>query len=358
MSQRPLPENFACAQQEGLHALFDDAVFDEPKIVAATGGAGCGKTHGCLTYQGRVHARHAARMAERRVITLADARDRFVQEGYRGAEDVKWLERAWRETVCRERVSEDELTALMQRRREALPRLQQLSRNVSEPPCPRVVYVKPSQTTSEAAMMAILAEAISETPQAWRSAYYVRHVVLEHLQRPGTKWLIIVDEAQRLKLAPLILLREVHDDAGAALALVGTPDLETNLHRRGAESLCSRVRIHYRMDALTFEQLRKLLAGWEAKLVRRIFGYTGGVFRRIESLVQLAEQIREVNDEPRITLEILDAAAANIPDLLAPADVRSEAVEAAATRADLARPGKAAAGAPAPETRQEKQATA
>ncbi len=171
---------------------------------------------------------------------------------------------------------------------------------------------------------------------------------MEELTRWAGNWLIIVDEAQRLKIGPLNLLREIYDDGGATLVLAGTPDLEASLMCRGAESLFSRVALHYRMEPLSAEQVEKLLPGWEARLVRRIYAHTGGIFRRIENLVRLCEQIRAVNEEPRVTVEILDEAVRHIPDLL-PGDVKGRAAAAAqaatSARAELVRPARGAAAA-------------
>jgi hypothetical protein len=187
-------------------------------------------------------------------------------------------------------------------------------------------------------MVRLLAYAVTGRAFNYPGIYLPRQAMLDRI-RSGN-YLIIGDEIQRLKLAPLGVWREVYDDAGATVVLAGTPDLEANLARNGMESLFSRIGLHHRMEALTLEQVQKLLPGWEPAVHRRIYAHTGGVFRRIEHLVRLCGQICEVEEIPKVTMEVLGEAVRHIPDLL-PGDVKGKVSPPSAARAELARPARA-----------------
>jgi len=201
-------------------------------------------------------------------------------------------------------------------------------------------------------MVKLIARAVlKEMGPIW-SCEDARNRLLVHLRRhPET--LLIVDEAQRLRPEVLNILREPYDDAGIGVVLVGTEDLEAKLMQRGAESLLSRVAIRERLEPLDSDQVHELLAGWDERLVRRIFVQTGGYFRRIVKLVSLADQIREANDEAKITEEMVAEAAVMIPDLLP--DTSEMRLMMASKSASAARgrpPARAAAVEAPPAARQ------
>jgi len=315
-----LPENFRNAQQDTLSAMLDDLYEGAPQIGVVIGPAGTGKTHALGQYLREVKERHKARLDRRRVITLYDARQRFKAAGLlRRREDLRWLDDQWKGLDGGERASERELVIMLRSRGYELG----LSEEQLPPtppaetrPCPQPVIVTPSQTTTESGMVKLMTAAVSPSRARCYFSVFDAHQALMGALHENRDIFLIVDEAQRLKTGPLTVTREVFDDAGVSVVLVGTLDLEANLQRRGAESLLSRVSLSYRMDPLDGEQVRALLASWNERLVRRIYAHTAGVFRRIVHLVELAEQIREVNGEPKVTAEILDEAVLHIPDLL------------------------------------------
>jgi len=320
MRQSLLADNFRSVQQDTLFALLDDLYEDGPQIGVVTGPPGVGKGHALRQYEEEVEKRYRARLDRRRVITLFDSRQRFRAAGFKTREDFQWLDAKWQSRFSRrDRVSEAELVGMLRERGGELNRPAEefpLAAKNDERPCPRLVIATPSQTTSENAMVKVLAEAVTRQRCAYWSVFDAHRELMGALQRADLGWFLIVDEAQRLKPLTLTVLREVYDDAKVSLVLVGTPDLEVNLHRRGAESLLSRISLCHRMEALDAQQVRGVLQGWDERLVRRIYAHTGGVFRRLIHLVELCEQIRLVNEESKITAEILDEAVQHIPDLL------------------------------------------
>jgi len=347
--QKPvLPENFRCPQQDALFAFLDGIYEHGPLIGAVTAPPGTGKSHAFRQYKAAVKRRHRERQEQRRTIAFTEVRARFRAHGcLTTSEDRSWIQERWIAMGRRELVSESELLGMLQSRLSDLGRsddAEEVKWKYTERPCPNVVIITPSQTTTEAEMIKLLAYAVTGRFFNYPGAFEPRQALLDRLKDASGDWLIIVDEAQRLRLAPLLLTREVYDDGGATVVLAGTPDLEANLARRGLESLFSRIGLHHRMEELSVDQVRTLLPGWEPAIQRRIHAHSGGIFRRIENLVRLCQQIAEVNEEPRVTAEILNEAFRHIPDLL-PGDVRAKVPAPSAARAELARPARA----PVPE---------
>jgi len=354
MQENLLPDNFECRQQDTALAFLDTIYERGPMIGLLTGPAGCGKTHVLRRYRSECFARHTARLERRRVIAWEDALRRFRAAGLRTAKDAVWLKAHWRRGQDG-RVSEPELTSLIRERNEE--RGIHLPKNVEqkdpeERPCPAPAFMTPSQATTPSGIIKLIARAVlKEMGPIW-SCEDARNRLLVHLRRhPET--LLIVDEAQRLRPDVLNILREPYDDAGVGVVLVGTEDLEAKLMQRGAESLLSRVAIRERLEPLDSDQVHELLAGRDERLIRRIYVHTGGYFRRIVKLVSLADQIREANDEAKITEEILAEAVLLIPDLLP--DTSHMRVMMASKSASAARgrpPARAAAVEPPPAARQ------
>jgi hypothetical protein len=346
MRQPVLPDNFRCQQQDGFFAFLDDVYDNGPQIAMATAGPGMGKSHGVRQYKEDVAKRHRQRQEARRTIALPEVKERFrAEQCLNTAADRAWLQERWIAMGRRERVSEVELLDMLRNRLAELRRDEDadwINNTFTGRPCPEVVIVTPSQTTTESEMLRLLSyEVTGRASNYLTNVFPPRHYLLEAIKRGNGSWLIIVDEAQRLKPGPLSVVREVYDDAGATVVFVGTPDLEVTLAGRGLESLRSRIAYHYRMDALSVEQVCTLLPGWDQRIVRRIYTHTGGVFRRIENLVHLCEQIRDVNEESKVTGEILDDAIQCIPDLL-PGDGKRRVAAPATARVELARPARAA----------------
>ena len=348
MRKPVLPENFRCPQQDELFAFLDGIYDRGPLIGAVTAPPGIGKSHAFRQYQAVVKGRYRERQEQRRTIAFTEVRARFRSEGCLAtSEDRRWIQERWIAIGRRELVSESELLGMLQSRLCELGRpndAEEVKWN-SARPCPNVVIVTPSQTTTEVEMIKLMALGVTGRQFNYPGAFDPRQALLARLLNGNGEYLIIVDEAQRLKPAPLNLVREAFDDGGATVVVAGTPDLEANLARRGLESLFSRVGLHFHMEELTVEQVQKLLPGWDPAVQRRIYAYSGGVFRRIENLVRLCLQIADVNEEPKVTMEILNESVRHIPDLL-PGDIMAKAPRPATARAELARPARA----PVPET--------
>jgi AAA domain len=134
--------------------------------------------------------------------------------------------------------------------------------------------------------------------------------------------LILVDEADRLKMASLEQMRAIFDAGGIGLVLIGMPGIEKRLARY--PQFYSRIGFVHEFRTLSPEQVRELLARhWrpasltrpspikaalDAETVAAVIRVTGGNFRLLGRLLTQAERILEINGLTRMTAEVIDAA--------------------------------------------------
>ncbi|MEU8359766.1 AAA family ATPase [Nonomuraea sp. NPDC048882] len=131
--------------------------------------------------------------------------------------------------------------------------------------------------------------------------------------------LLIVDEADRLRVAPLEQLRDHHDRTGIGLILIGMPGIEIRLSRY------SRVGFIHRYKPMSAnEQAFVLGRSWPhlrlddindyatIEAVTAITRITSGNFRLTVRLIGQIERIMKINDMFVVTKEIVDAARQNL----------------------------------------------
>jgi DNA transposition AAA+ family ATPase len=130
--------------------------------------------------------------------------------------------------------------------------------------------------------------------------------------------LILVDEADRLKMASLEQMRAIFDAGGIGLVLIGMPGIEKRLARY--PQFYSRIGFVHEFRTLSAEQVRELLARrwWPAgaahaleldpETVAAIIRVTGGNFRLLGRLLTQAERILEINGLTRVNTAVIDAA--------------------------------------------------
>ncbi len=137
---------------------------------------------------------------------------------------------------------------------------------------------------------------------------------------PDCTELILVDEADRLKMVGLEHLRDVYDRGHFGLILVGMPGIEKRLARY--PQLYSRVGFVHQFRPLGVEELRFLLEHqWEqlgfaftredftdVEAVATIIRITGGNFRLLQRLFTQIERILEINELQTVTKEVIEAA--------------------------------------------------
>lgn len=163
---------------------------------------------------------------------------------------------------------------------------------------------------------------VDELPDPERSTvgavtrvYYERRRALGDPTR-----LILVDEADRLKMASLEQVRDVFDAGGLGLVLIGMPGLEKRLARY--PQFYSRIGFVHEYRVLNACELRQLLgrcwtppgvrlAGMDAmdpEAVAAIVRITGGNFRRLDRLLTQMERVLEINALGRVPRAVVEAA--------------------------------------------------
>jgi DNA transposition AAA+ family ATPase len=131
--------------------------------------------------------------------------------------------------------------------------------------------------------------------------------------------LVVIDEADRLRLNSLEHLRDRFDQGGAGLILVGMPGMEKRMARY--PQFYSRIGFVHEFRPLTANDLRGLLErGWtppgvklpksdlDAEAVAAILRITGGNFRLLARLLTQIERILTINALDKITPPVVQTA--------------------------------------------------
>lgn len=145
---------------------------------------------------------------------------------------------------------------------------------------------------------------------------YKRH---ERVKDPTQ--LIIIDEADRLKIQSLEQVRQIFDQGGIGIVLIGMPNLEKQLTRY--PQLYSRIGFVHEYGLLSAESTRSLLhdkwlpadivlpenAFTDEEAIAAIIRIAQGNFRRLRMLLMQIARILELNrDQAVVTREVVTAA--------------------------------------------------
>jgi DNA transposition AAA+ family ATPase len=136
--------------------------------------------------------------------------------------------------------------------------------------------------------------------------------------------LILVDEADRLKVPSLEQLRDLFDRNEVALVLIGMPGIEKRLARY--PQLYSRVGFVQAFRPLRADEIRELLAKhWsemgvtlpasgitDKEAVAAIIRITGGNFRLLRRLLSRIERLLDINQLREATAAVVEAARENL----------------------------------------------
>jgi DNA transposition AAA+ family ATPase len=140
---------------------------------------------------------------------------------------------------------------------------------------------------------------------------------LVQLRDPTT--LILIDEADRLRMASLEQVRAIFDAGEIGVILIGMPGLEKRLVRY--PQFYSRIGFVHEFQPLSATQVRQLLEQrwtpsgvnlpeqpWVEEAVAAIIRITGGNFRLLHRLLTQMERILEVNGLHTITKAVVETA--------------------------------------------------
>lgn len=140
---------------------------------------------------------------------------------------------------------------------------------------------------------------------------------------PDPTNLVLVDEADRLKMASLEQMRSVFDAGGIGLVLIGMPGLEKRLARY--PQFYSRVGFVHGFRPLNAAEVRRLMGeSWtppgvrlppldagmtlDEEVIAAVVRITGGNFRLLGRLLAQTERIVEINRLPQVTRQAVEAA--------------------------------------------------
>lgn len=132
--------------------------------------------------------------------------------------------------------------------------------------------------------------------------------------------LLLVDEADRLKVASLEQLRDLFDRSDIGLVLIGMPGIEKRLARY--PQLYSRVGFVHAFRSLRAEEVRRLLGEcWpelgvalpaagiaDQEAIAAIIRVTGGNFRLLRRVLSQIERILGINELQAVTAAVVEAA--------------------------------------------------
>ena len=188
--------------------------------------------------------------------------------------------------------------------------------------CRTIYYTAPVAATPsriEREVMALSAS-LSYLVEAAEQASRGKDDFLLAYRLPKRTELVIVDEAQRLKMAAIEQLRDLYDRLHFGLVLIGQPGLEKTLARY--PQLYSRVGFAHQFRVLSEDETRWLLGQrWshlgmnirvddftDQEALAAIIRITGGNFRVIHRLLMQIERILEINHLQTVTKEVVEKA--------------------------------------------------
>jgi DNA transposition AAA+ family ATPase len=161
-------------------------------------------------------------------------------------------------------------------------------------------------------------EEVMRRQDAYRKAH---EVMTERMHaQPDPTALILIDEADRLKMTGLEQMRAIFDEGGIGLVLIGMPGLEKRLARY--PQLYSRVGFVHEFRPLAQADVRQLLRqGWsptglslpherliDEEAIATLIRIAEGKFRLLHRLLTQIGRILEINQLDKITRPVVEAA--------------------------------------------------
>jgi DNA transposition AAA+ family ATPase len=130
--------------------------------------------------------------------------------------------------------------------------------------------------------------------------------------------LLIIDEADRLKLGALEVVRDIYDRKNLSIILIGSPGIDRRLRRAGYGQLYSRFNLIYEMQPLNTNEMSLFIAQkWlELKLPltvddgvsKAIMRIANGNFRVLIRIFSEIERLQKLNCFSMITPDVVEAA--------------------------------------------------
>jgi DNA transposition AAA+ family ATPase len=130
--------------------------------------------------------------------------------------------------------------------------------------------------------------------------------------------LLIIDEADRLKLGALEVVRDMYDRKNLSIVLIGSPGIDRRLRRAGYGQLHSRFNLIYEMQPLTTNEMSLFIAQKWLELTlpltaddgvsKAIMRIANGNFRVLIRIFSEIERLQKLNCFTMITPEVVEVA--------------------------------------------------
>jgi DNA transposition AAA+ family ATPase len=161
-------------------------------------------------------------------------------------------------------------------------------------------------------------EGLKKPASRWVPLSIAYYHEIQKIADPTT--LVIIDEADRLKMSALEQVRDIFDKGGIGVVFIGMPGIEKRLSRY--PQLYSRVGFVHAFRPLSAAQVRKLLQQkWvpsgvefpkegvaDEEALAAIIRITGGNFRLLHRLLTQIARLLEINALQTVTSEVVEAA--------------------------------------------------
>jgi DNA transposition AAA+ family ATPase len=161
-------------------------------------------------------------------------------------------------------------------------------------------------------------ERLEPPPSAYLQLSREFHYAIRQIGDPTT--LVLIDEADRLKMTALEQVRAIFDHGGIGLVLIGMPGMEKRLSRY--PQLYSRVGFVHAFRPLSAAEVRQLLQhkwlpsgvvfskeGWaDEEVLAAIIRITGGNFRLLHRLIAQVARLLEINAMQQVTGQVVETA--------------------------------------------------
>jgi hypothetical protein len=158
-------------------------------------------------------------------------------------------------------------------------------------------------------------------PPALKPTYLEIHDLYDAREKAigNSTTLILIDEADRLRMSSLEQVRDIFDEGAVGLILIGMPGIEKRMARY--PQFYSRIGFVHEYRPLATTEMRALLeSGWtprgvtlpdtglDVEAIAAVIRMTGGNFRLLNRLLTQVERILEVNSLTEVTLAVVQAA--------------------------------------------------
>lgn len=130
--------------------------------------------------------------------------------------------------------------------------------------------------------------------------------------------LLIIDEADRLKLGALEVIRDLYDRTPLSILLIGSPGIERRLRRSGYGQLHSRFTFAYEIQPLTVDEMRFFIGRkWEElslpctaddAVSATIMRIANGNLRVLHRVFAEIKRLQKINCLPIITPDVIEVA--------------------------------------------------